>query len=99
MMPHVAPWAGITRYMPAWHHAAASKAADAEGYTLRMARHSVAVRARKAGRSFEWIAAQLGNTVYQCATVYGAFSHDVAERLEEARATPDATRPTVGRNR
>jgi len=93
MMPHVRPWAGITRYMSAWHHAKAAEAAEAPAYTLRMARHSVAVRARKAGRSFEWIAAQLGNSVYQVATVYGRFSPTTAERLADidAKNTGNAT--------
>lgn len=95
MLPFVKPWERVTRHMVYWYHVQAAKAAGVEGYTLRQARHSVAVRARKRGMSFEWIAGQLGNSVYQVATVYARFSPDLESRREEAHATADATRRTV----
>lgn len=101
MMPHVHPWAGLSRYQAAAAHKGAAVAAGVPGYTLRQARHSVAVRARQAGRSFEWIAAQLGNSVYQVATVYGRFGLTTDERLATDQATTPQTptsRGTGGRH-
>lgn len=91
MLPHVKPWAHLDRYAAAKAHKAIAAAVGAPGYTLRQSRHSVAVRARKAGRSFEWIAAQLGNSVYQVATVYGRFTPTLDERVSEGHATVRAT--------
>lgn len=56
-------------------------------YTLKDARHSVAVRMRKAGKTFEQIAQQLGTSVFQAVTVYSKFQPDadVAPALEEAQ--------------
>lgn len=95
MLPQANPWEGITRYTAAWYHAKACEGVTTN-YTLRDARHSFAVRARQAGRSFEWIAAQLGNSVYQVATVYARFEPTLEEREAEIStpryATPRATR-------
>lgn len=96
MMPHVHPWAGLSRYQAAAAHKAAAITAGVPGYTLRQARHSVAVRARQAGRSFEWIAAQLGNSVYQVATVYGQFQLTTEERLATDLATSPSKAPSRG---
>jgi integrase len=55
-----------------------------EDYTLKNARHSVSVRARKRGASLEWIAQQLGHkSIYQAANVYARFEKDADERLRE----------------
>lgn len=95
MLPAANPWESVTRYTTSWYHAKACEDVTTN-YTLRDARHSLAVRARKAGRSFEWIAAQLGNSVYQVATVYAAFTPTLEEREAEVsptrHATPRATR-------
>lgn len=80
-----------TRFQAAWHHKAAAATAGAPGYTLRMARHSWAVRARQAGHSFEDIAAQLGNSVYQVATVYARFTLTTADRIGQRMTTEQAT--------
>lgn len=84
MLPTVRPWAALTRYIASWHHAAVCQRMGIADYTLRDARHSCAVRWRQAGRSFEWIAAQLGNSVYQVATVYARFTPSLADREAEA---------------
>lgn len=91
MLPTVRPWAHIDRYAAAKAHKAIAETVDATGYTMRQARHSVAVRARKAGRSFEWIAGQLGNSVFQVATVYGRFTPTLEERLREVDTTERTT--------
>jgi hypothetical protein len=55
---------------PSNHHARLTKKLGIEDYTLKDARHSVGVRMRLAGKSFEEIAEQLGTSVYQAVTVY-----------------------------
>ncbi len=67
---------GITRSGAIHHHERCCAVAGVENYTLKDSRHSVAVRMRKAGRSFEDIAAQLGTSVYQTVTVYSAYQPD-----------------------
>jgi integrase len=84
-------WTGISRYQAHWHHKGACEALGIKDYTLRDARHSWAVRARKQGRSFEAIAEQLGNTVYQVSTVYAAFKLT----LDERKATPRKARKST----
>ena len=51
-------------------------------YTLKDARHSVAVRMRKAGRTFEEIAQQLGTSVFQTVNVYAAYRPDTPAHEE-----------------
>ncbi len=51
---------------------------------MKDARHSVAVRLRKAGRTFEEIAAQLGTSVYQVVNVYAKYKPDAAPVTAEA---------------
>lgn len=68
--------AGYSRSGAHHHHLECCKAVGVEDYTLKDARHSVAVRMRKRGRTFEEIAGQLGNSVYQTATVYARFQPD-----------------------
>lgn len=81
---------GMTRHKLSFQHARARKAAQVSDYTLRDARHTIAVMMRRKGQSFEAIAARLGNSVYQCAITYAAFTaHDMAEEL--ASTTTDRT--------
>lgn len=65
----------------------------ATGYTLRRSRHSVAVRSRTAGHSFEWIAGQLGNSIFSVARVYGRLTPTLDERLRESDTTSVVTSP------
>lgn len=67
---------GLNRHKLAGAHQRATAAAQVSDYTLRDARHTIAVLMRRQGRSFEAIAARLGNSVWQCVTVYGAFTAD-----------------------
>jgi hypothetical protein len=70
-------WPGLTRYQANWHHKSATATAKVEDYTLRDARHSWAVRARRAGAAFEHIADQLGHVDSRWRTrVYGRFKRN-----------------------
>lgn len=81
---HALLFPGMTRNAPSKHHAYVCARLKVEGYTLKDARHSVGVRMRLAGKSFEEIAAQLGTSVYQAVTVYAKFKpEDVVK--EEAK--------------
>lgn len=64
---------------PSHHHKRICATLRVDDYTLKDARHSVAVRMRKAGKSFEEIAAQLGTSVFQTVQVYAAYTPDEAE--------------------
>lgn len=83
--PHTRLWAGLTRSGAAHHHANCCAALGIEDYTLKDARHSVGVRMRKAGSTFEQIAAQLGTSVYQAVTVYTRYQPDAVEVAKEAQ--------------
>lgn len=67
---------GLTRSGASHHHKRLCATLNIDGYTLKDSRHSVAVRMRKAGKSFEEIAAQLGTSVYQTVQVYAAYKPD-----------------------
>jgi len=69
------------------HHTAVCARLGITGYTLKDARHSIAVRMRQKGYEFEAIADQLGTSVYQVATVYARF-----RRLDEQRSDAAAVR-------
>lgn len=72
----------LTRNAPSKHHDyLTSVTLGIADYTLKDARHSVGVRMRLAGRTFEEIAAQLGTSVYQVVTVYSRY------RPEDAAVT------------
>jgi integrase len=61
-------------------------------YTLRDSRHSWAVRARRAGVSFEHIADQLGHVDTSLAhKVYGQFKRTIEDRISAPTATNTAT--------
>ena len=58
------------------HHYLGLTVLDVPDYALRDARHSVAVRMRRAGRSFEAIAQQLRTSVAQATSTYSQFTAD-----------------------
>lgn len=80
---HTLVFQGITRHGAASHHKSCCVALGIEDYTLKDARHSVAVRMRKRGESFEAIAEQLGTSVYQAVTVYSRYKPDEAAPAKE----------------
>jgi hypothetical protein len=84
-LPNAKVWDGISRYMAHWHHQNAATAVEIADYTLRDARHSWAVRGRKARPqvTFEAIAEQLGNTVAVVADVYADFKMTPEERIRD----------------
>lgn len=83
---HTLLWPGMTRNALTKHHAyVCTEKVGVEGYTLKDSRHSVGVRMRKAGRTFEEIAAQLGTSVYQVVQVYSVHTPDQAEQQQEAK--------------
>jgi integrase len=68
------------------HHARICESLNIDGYTLKDARHSVAVRMRKRWATFEEIAAQLGTSVFQAVTVYSRYQPDAKDaRIKEAK--------------
>jgi integrase len=72
--PNAPVFDGIDRWMAYDQHMAACKAVGVEDYTMHDARHSWAVRARKAAVDFEVIARQLGHKgITQVVTVYARF--------------------------
>ena len=56
------------------HHTKCCEALEIDDYTLKDARHSVAVRMRFRGRTFEEIAQQLGNSAWIVAETYARFT-------------------------
>jgi integrase len=74
MHPNAVVFDGITRYSAYDEHMAACDAVGIEDYTMHDARHSWAVRARRAGVDFEVIAGQLGHEgITQVVSVYARF--------------------------
>jgi integrase len=70
-LPNAVLWPNVTRYQAHYQHQKAAAAVQVDDYTLRDARHSWAVRARKRGVEFEAISEQLGSSV---ATVHGTYA-------------------------
>jgi integrase len=70
----------INRNAPSKHHDRLCATLGIADYTLKDARHSVGVRMRLAGKSFEDIAAQLGTSVYQAVTVYTKYRPEDAAK-------------------
>lgn len=81
---HALLFPDLTRNGATKHHARICETLGVDDYTLKDSRHSVGVRMRKAGRSFEEIAAQLGSSVYQIVTVYAAYDVD-EQAAQEAK--------------
>ncbi len=75
---------GLNRNAPSKHHDYICGPLGVSDYTLKDARHSVGVRMRLAGKSFEEIAAQLGTSTYQAVTVYSRYQPDDV-RAREAK--------------
>jgi integrase len=68
---------GIGRNAPSKHHDyLCSVKLSIADYTLKDARHSVAVRMRLDGKSFEEIADQLGTSVFQAVSVYSKYRRE-----------------------
>jgi integrase len=78
--PNAKLFPGLDRRAASHHHERVIAKVGVEDYTLKDARHSVAVRMRFAGYSFEQIAEQLGNTVHQTATIYARFKPTVENK-------------------
>jgi len=73
--PNAPVFAGVDRYAAYAQHMAACEAVRIEDYTMHDARHSWAVRARRAGVDFEVIARQLGHKgITQVVSVYARFN-------------------------
>lgn len=85
-LPNAPLWPGLTRSGAYHHHQRCCEAVKVESYTLKDARHSVAVRMRFRGAEFEEIADQLGNSVYQVATVYARFRRTDPRAIDALRA-------------
>lgn len=84
--PHAPLFPGLSRHGAAQHHARCIAAVGVEDYTLKDSRHSVAVRMRLRGESFEAIAEQLGTSVFQVVTVYSKYKpEDAAKAARGAR--------------
>lgn len=75
---------GLNRNGATKHHARVCATIGVRDYTLKDSRHSVGVRMRKAGKSFELIAAQLGSSVYQIVSVYTKYDVE-ADIAREAK--------------
>lgn len=73
-------FAGLDRKAASHHHDRVIGKVNVADYTLKDSRHSIAVRMRFAGYSFEQIAEQLGNTVHQTATIYARFKPTVENK-------------------
>jgi integrase len=102
VLPDALLFDGVSRHELARKHREACAAVQVADYTLRDARHTVAVMMRRQGRSFEAIAARLGNSVYQVATVYAAFTPDdtaaeLAAMTTDLTTRDDAPRLTIHR--
>lgn len=72
---------GLTRSGAYHHHERCCEAVGVEDYTLKDARHSVAVRMAKAGYTVQEIAEQLGNSPELVAKVYARFIPKMAHRV------------------
>lgn len=84
VLPNVKPWGHLTRSMTAKQHERACEAVGIDGYTLKDARHSVAVRMAKAGYTVFEIAEQLGNSPELVARVYARFIVKMERRVTQS---------------
>jgi integrase len=80
-LPNAKVFPGITRSVTAKQHTAACEAVKVDGYTLKDARHSVAVRMAKRGYTIPEIAEQLGTSQELVARVYARFIPKMAHRV------------------
>lgn len=79
---HALLFPGLKRSAATQHHKRICDKLGVAGYTLKDSRHSVGVRMRKAGKTFEEIAGQLGTSVYQAVNVYAAYGETITEQRE-----------------
>lgn len=70
------------------HHTKCCEAVSVEDYTLKDARHSVAVRMRFAGYTFEQIAEQLGNSAWVVSQTYARFKPTMERRVTDGVTSP-----------
>lgn len=73
---------GVTRSGAIHHHERIIEQLQVSDYTLKDARHSVAIRMRHKGRSLEDVARQLGTSLQQVATVYANIGQEEADAKE-----------------
>lgn len=83
-LPNTPLWPDVTNSGAGHHHSRCCEAVGIDDYTLKDARHSVAVRMRFAGKGFDEIAGQLGNSPAVCADVYARY-HQLDPRAIDAR--------------
>lgn len=83
-LPYAKPFAHITRSVAHKQHALACEAVKVSGYTLKDARHSVAVRMAEQGYTAWEIAEQLGNSPELVAKVYAAHIVKMSERVTKS---------------
>jgi len=97
ILPAAPLFPGCTQNGASKHHPTAIKHATVEDYTLRDSRHSVAVRMRRAGKSFEAIAQQLRTSVAQAVSTYSQFTADDMAAELGTMTTEVTTRTTTPR--
>lgn len=91
LFPNDRVFPGLNRWTVSDKHRVACKALDIEDYQLRDSRHTYAVRAIRAGASYETVAQQLGHTdTTMVIRVYGRFQpkdHEMRDwhRIAEAQ--------------
>lgn len=90
-LPYSTPWGHLTRHGAARHHKRCCTALGITNYTLRDARHSVAVRMMKDHYTVQEIAGQLGTSPALVATVY-AYHIPVMRHKTAAEVTDFITR-------
>lgn len=83
MLPDARVFPGVNRWTASDKHREACKAAGIENYQLRDSRHTFAVRAIKAGASFEVVARQLGHAdTAMVVRVYGRYRPSPSDMRE-----------------
>ena len=95
LTPNALLFPGINRWTASDKHRDACARLEIEDYQLRDSRHTYAVRAIRAGASFEFVARQLGHANTQMVVnVYGRFKPSEQEMVEWERvaALQDAAR-------
>lgn len=85
ILPNALLFPGISRYMVDWHHKAACDAVKVEDLRVHDARRSLGVRWRLAGRSFEEIGEQLGNSAWQVSESYSQYKPSQLKAAEVAK--------------
>jgi integrase len=82
---HTLLFPNLSRTNASGHHRRVCEKLNVKDYTLKDSRHSIGVRMRLAGKTFEEIAAQLGTSVYQTVNVYSRYKAEDAQRAKEAK--------------